>query len=76
MEDYYKQRYDEHLEELAKHRKQITALNYEIGALQYHVKFLANLAKDYGFDWMRKMADQSLEDIATLSERSKKFVEE
>lgn len=76
MEDFYKQRYNEHLEEVAKYRKQITALNYEIGALQYHVKFLANLAEDYGFDWVRKMAKQSLEDVATLSDRSKKFVEE
>lgn len=75
MEDFYKQRYDELLEERAKYHKQITALNYEIGALQYHVKFLADLTKDFGFDWMKKMAEQSLEDISTLSERSKKFVE-
>ena len=76
MEDFYKQRYQEHLDEISKYRKQITALNYEIGALQYHVKFLADLTKDYGFDWMKKMAEQSLEDIATLSDRSKKFIEE
>ena len=76
MEEFYKKQYEEQLEEIARLRKQITALNYEIGALQYHVKFLAGLTKDYGYDWMKKMADQSLEDIATLSERSKKFVEE
>lgn len=76
MEEFYKQQYQEHLDEISKYRKQITALNYEIGALQYHVKFLADLTKDFGFDWMKKMAEQSLEDVATLSDRSKKFVEE
>lgn len=76
MDDFYKRRYEEYLEESAKYRKQITALNYEIGALEYHVKFLANLTKDFGFDWMKKLADQSLEDIATLSDRTKKFIEE
>ena len=76
MDDFYKQRYDEHLEECAKYRKEILALNYEIGALQYHVKFLADLAKDYGHDWMRKMAEQSLEDVRTLPDRRKKFIEE